>query len=124
LGQKRRKIHYNVRAKIPFHINLLLKAFVGFTIDELKRDVKIRNQYLGKWYPKELVFDLDITIKQKKELETISIAQVLNMESIEIDSPKVIEEEKIFSEDLEYEEQIFSIPGIEWEDVNVIKIDD
>ena len=102
-----------------------LKTIVGFTLYEIKRDVSIRNQKVNStWYPKELVYDLDLTIKQKGELETLSIAQVLNIEELEIENPTQIEEEKIFTEDKEFEEQIFPIPGIEWTDINIIKIED
>ena len=117
-------VDYKLKAKIPFYINVLLKTVVGFTIGEITGDVRIRNQAIdGKWYPKELVSGFDITIKQKKELETLNVAQVLNFGTITLDDPTQIEEGKIFSEEEEYEAQIFSIPGIEWENVNVIKIE-
>ncbi len=118
-------IDYHVKAKIPFYINALLKTIVGFTIPELERDVRIRNQFVfDKWYPKELVSDMDLTLKQKGELETISIAQILNIQDVDAEHPKAIDEEKVFSEENEFEDQVFPIEGIDWEDINIIKIED
>jgi hypothetical protein len=117
-------VDYNVKAKIPFYINVLLKTIVGITISEVTGNVKIRNQAInGKWYPKELVSGFDITLKQKKEFETMNIAQVLNFGKIILEDPSQIEADKIFSEEEEYEVQIYPIPGVDWEDVNVIRME-
>jgi len=117
-------VDYNVKAKIPFYINVLLKTIVGITISEVTGNVKIRNQAInGKWYPKELVSGFDITLKQKKEFETMHIAQVLNFGKIILEDPSQIEADKIFSEEEEYEVQIYPIPGVDWEDVNVIRME-
>ena len=117
-------VDYKLKAKIPFYINVLLKTIVGFNIYEVTGDVRIRNQPIdGKWYPKELVSSFDITLKQKKELETMNVAQVLNFGKIILEDAAQIEEEKIFSEEEEYEGQIYPILGIEWKDVNKIKIE-
>jgi len=117
-------VDYKLKAKIPFYINVLLKTIVGFNIYEVTGDVRIRNQPIdGKWYPKELVSSFDITLKQKKELETLNVAQVLNFGKIILEDTAQIEEEKIFSEEEEYEGQIYPILGIEWKDVNKVKIE-
>lgn len=117
-------VEYNERFKIPFYINVLLKPLVGFTLNAVDRDVRIRNQFLqGKWYPKEVVFNLDLTIKQKKRYEVISTAQILNIEEIIIDNPTPIIEAHIFNSELEYSEQIYPEDGVTWEGVNVIKFD-
>ncbi len=116
-------IDYKAKLKVPFYVNALLKTLIGFTISDVKGDVSIRNQFLNKWYPKELVYDLDIIFKQKGEIEEMSIAQVLNIEEIIYLDPLPIEEIKIFDESKEYQEQIFPIEGVNWSDINIIKID-
>jgi len=116
-------IDYNTSGNVPFYINALLKTVVGFTISGLESDVSIRNQYLDKWYPKELVFDLDISLKQKGEIETTTLAQVLSIEEIIYEDPSPIAEEKVFDEEKEYTEQIHPIDGIIWSDVNIVKLD-
>lgn len=118
-------VEYNERFKIPFYVNALLKTIIGITFDSVDRDVRIRNQYLhGKWYPKEVLFDLELTIKQKKKYEVISTAQVLNIEEIIIDKPAPIIEAYIFDKEKEYSEQIHSEDGVTWESVNVVKFDE
>ena len=117
-------VDYNERFKIPFYINVLLKTIIGITIDNVDRDVRIRNQFLhDKWYPKEVIFDIDITIKQKKLYEEFSIAQILNIDEIIIDNPTPIAEEFIFDKEVESVEQVFPEDGVIWEKVNVVKFD-
>ena len=115
-------VKYNQKAKIPGYINLLLKTVIGFSLDQLDMDVIIRNQFIDKWYPKEVIFDLDLTIKQKGALEVISIAQILNIEEIDIENPRMIPNDMIFKNELEYEEQIFPLDKITWDKVNVIEL--
>lgn len=117
-------VDYNERYKIPFIANALLKTILGVTINAVERDVRVRNQKLqDKWYPKEVVFDLTLTIKQKKLYEDLSIAQILNIEEVVIDDPTPIAEEHIFDRELEYTEQIFPEEGVTWEGINVIEFD-
>ena len=117
-------VDYNERAKIPFYVNLLLKTIVSFTIDNVERDVRVRNQPIDNiWYPKDVVFDIKITLKQKGEFEQISIAQLYNIQEIITADALPIEEEKRFDGELEYEEQIFPIDGVVWESINVIGFD-
>jgi len=118
-------LDYNARAKIPFYINALLKTIVGFSIDSVERDVSIRNQnYQDLWYPKEVISDLRLTLKQKKRYETIATAQILNIEEIVSDSPNPIPEDLVFDKELEMSEHtIDAADGIKWENINVISFE-
>jgi hypothetical protein len=117
-------VDYNERYKVPFLANAVLKTILGVTINAVERDVRVRNQKLeDKWYPKEVVFDLTLTIKQKKLYEDLSIAQILNVEEVVINDPTPIAEEHIFDRELEYPEQVHSIEGVTWEGINVIEFD-
>ena len=116
-------VEYNERVKIPGYINLLLKTVAGFSLDGIEQDVKIRNQFIdSKWYPKEVLFDLDLTIKQKGVLEVISIAQILNIEEIEFENPSDIDPNKVFDSEGEYEDQVHPVEEISWDKVNVIEL--
>lgn len=118
-------VDYNERHKIPFLANALLKTILGVTINAVERDVRVRNQKLqDKWYPKEVVFDLTLTIKQKKLYEDLSVAQILNIEEVVIDQATPIADEHVFDRELEYPEQVYPEEGITWEGINVIKFDD
>lgn len=118
-------VDYNERFKVPFYANALLKTIIGITINSVDRDVRIRNQKIqDKWYPKEVIFDLELTIKQKKLYEDLSIAQILNIEEVVIDTPSPIAEEHVFDNEVDPKDQIYPLEGVTWDGVNVIKFDD
>ncbi len=117
-------IDYNAKLKIPGIINVLLKTILGFTVEGIETNNKIRNQKIeGLWYPKEYVVDLQLQLKQKKRYETIATAQILNIEEIILDSPAQVEEAFLFDPEVESIDQIHPMDDVSWETVNIINFD-
>lgn len=115
-------VDYNETLKVPAMINLLIKTLAGFTIDNIERDVSIRNQfYAGKWFPKEVVLDSEITLKQQGALEVIEIQQLLNIGQINVENPRPIEDGVRFDAGKAYDEQVQNSVGIDWQEVNVVE---
>lgn len=115
-------LDYDVKFKVPFLINVLIKAIIGLTISDVNQVVSIKNQiFENKLYPKELVKDISITFLQQKEPETMRLKQLFSIDQIITENPNEIPTEKLFSRELEYAEQVFSIEGLSWDAVNVVK---
>ena len=115
-------LDYTQKIKIPFLVNTLIKTIAGFKIESVESKSKIRNQvYEDHWYPKELVMDITILFKQKKEIEYIERHQVYNIDKIETLEPNPIPEDKQFDPEKEYAEQVFEEEGFDWKQISIVR---
>jgi len=113
---------YKENLKIPFYVNMLIKGFVGFKIDEVNQNVNIQNQSLGDvWYPKKIQKTGEIYFLQQKQTEIIKLSQLFSIDKINATTPSKIDKPLRFDSDKDKEDQVYPIPGLDWEDVNVVK---
>ncbi len=113
-------ITYNMRVKLPFYINALVKTVAGFKINSISSDVEIKNQQASDlWYPKEVIADIKLQLEQDKRIEDITIKQMLNIYQINIENAAPIPEEMLFESGEEMEAQINNPDGLKWEDVKI-----
>lgn len=107
------------KLKIPFYINALIKTVAGFKLNSLMVDVSIKNQkHEGLWYPKEILADLALQIKQEDELEDLAIQQLLNIYEVKLQDVKEIPLEHRYDSNKELEEQIHNPDLLNWEELD------
>lgn len=115
-------IDFKAKVKIPFYITALIKAAGGFKINEISYDARIRNQTIdGLIYPKQSRMKILIQLEQEDRLEDIVLKQVLNIDDINLISPKPIQEDQVFDSNLDFSEQIFNLEELKWSDVNKVE---
>jgi len=112
-------VNYHEGVKLPFYVNPLLRSVLGFRIKDIELDVSINNQELNDmWFPKELLVDIQLKLKQKDQIEKLAIMQLLSVSNIEINDPSQILKEHEFNPELKMKDQIFNVQDLTWKDVN------
>ncbi|MFT5640870.1 MAG: hypothetical protein ACI9A7_000968 [Cyclobacteriaceae bacterium] len=114
---------------IPILVQPILFA-LGFSLNDMYITKKLRYQQIDKkWFPNTIQWDFTAELKKRylfKSNETSVFAgeQIYNIDQIILAGPEEIPATKRFDGSKDIEEQVHQVTGLDWSDVNTLKIED
>lgn len=120
-------LNYTEFFKIPYILQPIITAKVGFTLSDITQKISIKNQVLNNlWYPKEIITSLNISPTKrhffsKNEVAIIETSQALSIDNINLQTPQIVPANIVFDPKKEYEEQLHNEGKLNWSNINVIR---